>query len=116
MSQNDSARRPDDEDRPEGESGPRDNPQRRPEDAEGVGTEAGAQPPADQRTGVTAYPPSNGPDAVEPVPQPHTVIGKEAPPEAYEADAVARKEVEARESGESPAPEQGQGKVPRELL
>ncbi len=116
MAQNDSANRPDD-DRPKGEPGSPDKAPARPDDAGSPG-QAGsdAPPPTDQRTGVTAYPPSEGPDAVEPAPQPNTVIGKEPLPEAYEADAVARKEVEARESGQGPTPGSGQGGVPRELL
>ena len=99
-----------------GEADIRDNPQRRPEDAEDV-RRARNNPPtaAERRTGVTASPPGTEPDAAQPMPQPNTVLGTEAPPRSYRPDDVARQEVEAREAAHA-VPERTQNAIPNEML
>ena len=99
------------------EHDPRDNPQRRPEDAQDL-RRAGQSAPtaADARSGATAYPPVEGPDAAAPAAAPHTVVGKETPPQSYDPDAVDRQEAEARTSGTQAAPQREQQAVRSELL
>lgn len=77
---------------------PRDTPQQRPEDA----MRGGASHETETRSGVTSFPEHKDPSAASPTTAPHTVLGKEAPPEAYDSDAVARKE--AAERGEAVTP------------
>lgn len=92
-------------------SDPRDNPQRRPEDA----TRDDKPRESDTRSGVTDFPASGGPSASTPMTTPHTVLGKEAPSEAYDPDAVARREAAERGEEVSPPPEREQGAILNEM-
>ncbi len=85
----------------------------------------GAPPPAaDPRPGATTdaggdpVGESRQPDAAEPFPHPHVVIGQTAPPESYDPDSVARKEVEARHPNPQtrPSPGREQDLIRGELL
>lgn len=102
-----------------------DPPRRPPPDPVGRGT----PPPAvDPRPGATADAPTDSdrhpareprqPDAAEPSPQPHVVLGQTAPPESYDPETVAGQEVEARHSDARtrPSPGREQGLVRGELL
>jgi hypothetical protein len=64
---------------------------------------------------VTTFPESREPSAASPTTTPHTVLGKEAPPEAYDPDAVARKEAAARGEDVTPPREREQGAMAHEM-
>lgn len=103
-------------------SGP---PRRRPPDPVSRGTpppavdpRPGATTGADTDSGGRPLGGSRQPDAAEPAPHPHAVIGKTAPPESYDPESVGRQEVEARHpDAQTPSsPEREQGLVRGELL
>lgn len=92
-------------------SDPRDNPQQRPEDA----MRGEAPRESETRSGVTSFPESREPSASSPTTTPHTVLGKEAPPEAYDPDAVARREAAERGEDVTPPSEREQGAAAHEM-
>lgn len=92
-------------------SDPRDNPQRRPEDA----MDDREPRESETRSGVTSFPESREPSAASPTTTPHTVLGKEAPPEAYDPDAIARKEAAERGEEVTPPRDREQGVIAQEM-